>query len=385
MTMPPFAPSQRVALPDAMAGLCFILLLLLGLFSNGQAWFAAGFSLPLAGWQDFMAGKPMEQTALAMAKAGLPAGAAKIERGLSWQLAGDLGPRVREGERDWLFLVDELTPHPDGERDAAARAQEVIWLNQRLARQGIALLVAVIPDKSRVVAEHLGRLQRSAKFEYRVKEWADRLAQAGIEVIDLNDTLAGLQARREIPFLRTDSHWTEAGAEAAAARIASQIQRLNSAGQTSPGWRLTGQERRPRPGDLVRLAGIDWLPTALQPRTEWVQQSRFEPVASVTPTLRRIHAANADNDDLFGDAELPAIAVIGSSFSRNSNFVPFLAQHLQARVANFAVDGGDFAGAARAYLGSAAFKQTPPRLLLWEIPERVLMADRRLDRLDRTD
>ena len=167
--MPPFAPSQRVPLPDALAGLCFVLLLLLGLLSNGQAWFAAGFSLPFTGWQDFMAGKPMQQAAQAMAKAALPAGAAQIERGLSWQLAGDLGPRVREGERDWLFLVDELTPHADGARDAAARAQEVIWLNQRLARQGIALLVAVIPDKSRVAAEHLGRLQRPAIFANRVR------------------------------------------------------------------------------------------------------------------------------------------------------------------------------------------------------------------------
>ncbi len=383
--MPPFAPSQRVPLPDALAGLCFVLLLLLGLLSNGQAWFAAGFSLPFTGWQDFMAGKPMQQAALAMAKAALPAGAAQIERGLSWQLAGDLGPRVREGERDWLFLVDELTPHADGARDAAARAQEVIWLNQRLARQGIALLVAVIPDKSRVAAEHLGSLQRPAIFANRVKDWTARLAQAGVEVIDLNDTLAGLQARRQSPFLRTDSHWSEAGAEAAAARISGQIQRLNSAEQSSPGWQMTGRERLPRPGDLVKLAGIEWLPPALQPRPESVQQSRFEPIATVTPNLLRINAGNADNDDLFGDAELPAIAVIGSSFSRNSNFVPFLAQHLQTRVANFAVDGGDFAGAARAYLGSAAFKQTPPRLLLWEIPERVLMADRRLDRLDRTD
>ena len=383
--MPPFAPSQRVPLPDALAGLCFVLLLLLGLLSNGQAWFAAGFSLPFTGWQDFMAGKPMQQAALAMAKAALPAGAAQIERGLSWQLAGDLGPRVREGDRDWLFLVDELTPHADGARDAAARAQEVIWLNQRLARQGIALLVAVIPDKSRVAAEHLGSLQRPAIFANRVKDWTARLAQAGVEVIDLNDTLAGLQARRQSPFLRTDSHWSEAGAEAAAARISGKIPRLNSAEQSSPGWQMTGRERLPRPGDLVKLAGIEWLPPALQPRPESVQQSRFEPVASVTPPLRRINAANADTDDLFGDTELPAIAVIGSSFSRNSNFVPFLAQHLQAKVANFAVDGGDFAGAARAYLGSAAFKQTPPRLLLWEIPERVLMADRRLDRLDRTD
>jgi alginate O-acetyltransferase complex protein AlgJ len=62
--------------------------------------------------------------------------------------------------------------------------------------------------------------------------------------------------------------------------------------------------------------------------------------------------------------------------------VPFLEQKMHRQVANFALDGGDFDGAARAYLRSAAFKQTPPKLLVWEIPERVLTADLNRHQLD---
>ena len=121
---------------------------------------------------------------------------------------------------------------------------------------------------------------------------------------------------------------------------------------------------------MVKLAGLDGLPAGLQPRPEMAQQSRFEVVrdAAVASAGKTVDA------DLFGDAELPSIALIGTSFARNSNFVPFLEHKLHRQVGNFALDGGDFDGAARAYLRSPAFKQTPPKLLVWEIPERVLPA-----------
>ena len=38
----------------------------------------------------------------------------------------------------------------------------------------------------------------------------------------------------------------------------------------------------------------------------------------------------------------------------------------------FARDGGNFWGSAGAYFSSDAFEQTPPRLIVWEIPERTL-------------
>jgi len=70
----------------------------------------------------------------------------------------------------------------------------------------------------------------------------------------------------------------------------------------------------------------------------------------------------------------PNVALIGTSFSRNSNFVAFLEQALGASLGNFAKDGGEFSGAARDYFASPAFRETPPQLLIWEIPERDLQS-----------
>ena len=45
-----------------------------------------------------------------------------------------------------------------------------------------------------------------------------------------------------------------------------------------------------------------------------------------------------------------------------------------ASLGNFAKDGGEFSGAARDYFASPAFRETPPQLLIWEIPERDLQS-----------
>lgn len=45
----------------------------------------------------------------------------RIERGLQWNLTGDLGPSVRAGCGDWLFLTDELEVYPDRLKSAQFR------------------------------------------------------------------------------------------------------------------------------------------------------------------------------------------------------------------------------------------------------------------------
>ena len=363
--------SVLVSIADAWAGGCFVLILALGLLSNGYAWFHDQLTPITSSWSRFMVGEPMQQLANALAKAELPVDAARMERGLSWLVSRDLGPRVREGERDWLFLTDELTPHAKGAQSAASRVQQVIELRQRLAAGGIQLLVVVVPDKSRIAAEHLGKLHRPAAFADRVKRWTDPLVQAGVDVLDLSAALAALERQGQPAFLRTDSHWTEAGAETAADVVAQRIQDLGGVPPSASSVRLKERVTAPRPGDLVRLAGLDGLPMWLQPRPELAQLSRFE----VTRDPAVASPGHSGDADLFGDAELPSVALIGTSFSRNSNFAPFLEQKLHRQLGNFAMDGGDFDGAARAYLRSAAFKQTPPKMVVWEIPERVLSSD----------
>jgi alginate O-acetyltransferase complex protein AlgJ len=49
-----------------------------------------------------------------------------------------------------------------------------------------------------------------------------------------------------------------------------------------------------------------------------------------------------------------------------------LQQALGAKIGSFAKDGGKFSGSARDYFANPAFTQTPPKLVVWEIPERDL-------------
>ncbi len=69
---------------------------------------------------------------------------------------------------------------------------------------------------------------------------------------------------------------------------------------------------------------------------------------------------------------MPEVALIGSSFSVNANFHGRLQEALQAPVGQFAESGGAFWGSARDYFRSEAFRETPPKLVVWEIPERVI-------------
>lgn len=315
----------------------------------------------------FLDGRVTKQIADRLADTFLPSTAAQGERGASWLAFGDLGPRVRQGCPDWLFLTDELTSYKDAQANAAARAATVARVASRLKREGIALLVAVVPDKSRIEQDHLCGLTRPAEFSDRVDTWVTSLVHAGVQAVNLAPALTGLPSA---PFLRTDTHWNELGADAAATAIADHVKRAYPAGGVlgpAHAVRYVAGPPVARPGDLTRLAGIDWLPVKWQPAQDVVPTSTFEKAEA----FERAKPAS-EEDALFGDDGLPTVAVVGTSFSRNSNFVPFLEYRLGVGVANFGRDGGEFAGGAHAYFDSPAFKQTPPRLIVWEIPERSL-------------
>ena len=287
--------------------------------------------------------------------------AARLQRGLAWLALRDMGPQVRRGCPGWLFLASELAVHPEGQAHAAARARTVARVQQALARRGIALLVAVVPDKTRIEAHRLCSLHRPAALAGRIAAWTGMLASHGVAALDLTPALQDVHPDA---FLRTDTHWNETGAGAAARAVAERIRAAGTALEPPARYEVKPRPPGPRPGDLVRLAGLDWLPPSWQPEPETVVEHDY---------AVRADAAD-DADDLFGDARLPGIAVIGTSFSRTSNFVPQLAQDLGAAVGNFGRDGGEFGGAAKAYFASPAYRQTPPRLVVWEIPERDLQS-----------
>ncbi len=280
----------------------------------------------------------------------------QIERGLQWNLTGDYGPSVRAGCAEWLFLADELEIHADREKSAQFRAELAARLNTKLQASGINLLMVVVPDKTRIESRHLCGLRRPAAFESRVVNWQEALKSHGIATLDLTQTLENTPGER---YYRTDTHWNETGSYSAAKAVSAQLEELGWVSVSSAGEVTLSPARVARSGDLVHLAGLDGLPACLRPALEQAQVTDVAPVAVVS-------------DDLFGDAGTPSVALMGTSYSRNSNFVAFLSHRLGEPVANLAKDGGDFAGAAIAYFSGNTFRATPPKQVIWEIPERVI-------------
>lgn len=361
----PVPPSELAIRTSPLAGATLLVLLTAGLLSCG--WLAMQGKIEALpsklSTNAVLEGDVTHRIAKELSAASLPQYAANLERGASWLLFQDTGPRVRQGCPGWLFLADELKLHRRAQSNADAKAQAVIGLRQQLARRGIELLVAVIPDKSRIAAAQRCTLRRPGALQARIVDFTWVLQKAGVATIDLTPVMQPLGAQA---YLQTDTHWSESGAQSAARAIGQRTRALGITPTPQKAFDVSHAPAAPRPGDLVRLSGIDWLPLSLQPAIEVVAQTqvkeRIEAPASGSDSL----------DDLFGDDNLPNTALIGTSFSRNSNFAGFLQLALGAPVGNFAKDGGEFSGAAKAYFDSPAFEQTPPRLVIWEIPERDL-------------
>lgn len=353
-SLPPDSPSRAALLPAAAFALALVLGLVAGVASLSRA--------PAQAWKGID-----EPESVASGESGarvsrllndhfaLRDAFHRVERGVSWVLLGDLGPRVRGGCPGWLFLKDELEIHPDPAGAAAMRAELAARAGERLAARGAKLLLVIVPDKSRIEREHLCGLRRPARFEGRVAGWVADLEARGVSALDLAPALAGQPGER---YYRTDSHWNEEGARASAQAIAGRL-RAQGLAQAVPAPGPLAAERVPRRGDLVRVAGLDGLPDGIGPGVEIVQRYA-------------VPAPAAASDDLFGDAGVPKVAVVGSSYSRSANFVPFLARELGEPVVNAAREGADFDGAARAYLEGATFRDTPPRIVVWEVPERAI-------------
>lgn len=360
------AQSSAVTAPVSKAsGVFFVAFLAIGFVSCAWLLLSGKVEMlpPRLTLDDALHGEITHKVAKQLSKAAVPEQAADVERGASWLLLRDTGPRVRSGCPGWLFLTDELRIHRHAQGNAETKAGVVREIQQRLAKRGILLLVAVVPDKSRIASAQLCDLRRPLQLQQRAVEWVDGLNKAGVATIDLATSLQPLGADA---YLRTDTHWSETGSAAAARAVAQQVQAMGISATPHKEFDVRVQDPARRPGDLVRLAGLEWLPVPWQPQPETVAATLISEKA--TQAL-----SGGDNlDDLFGDDNLPNVALIGTSFSRNSNFAGFLQQALGAPIGNFAKDGGEFSGGANGYFDNPAFKQTPPKLVIWEIPERDL-------------
>ena len=282
-----------------------------------------------------------------------------------WRLFGSGGPQVAVGCDDWLYLTEEAQTVRGAEENLAARADIVAQVAAALARRGIELVVAVVPDKARIERATLCNAPRTAQSMARYGIFQAMLRERRIASLDLARRLE--QARQEGPvYYRTDTHWNQRGAAIAAKAVAEAVTTT-----LDPGFAYRTEAapvETDGPGDLLRLMSLDLVPETLSPLG-----IKLRPASDRQFVARTVQTEKpAEADDLLATGPGDQVVLIGSSYSTNANFQGSLQEALRAPVNNVAEAGGGFSGAASTYFGGSAFAESPPRLIVWEIPERAL-------------
>jgi alginate O-acetyltransferase complex protein AlgJ len=266
---------------------------------------------------------------------------------------------VLVGKDGWLFTSEEFKFYPDGDKGIQEKLDLALKAQAQLAEQGINLVVVVVPSKARVYDEQLGRYNFPPYNQDVYQNFIETLESKGISTVKVLDALRAAKTQQAV-FLKTDTHWTPAGAEIVAKEIAKVVGKkglLPSLGSSS--YQTTLTETIQHQGDLLNYVPLGSLQESLGPAFDGLEQ--------------RVTEGSGDGGGLFGSSSIP-VALVGTSYSANTlwNFDGALKEFLGTDVLNVANQGEGPVVPMKDYLVGNDLKDTPPELVIWEIPERFI-------------
>lgn len=278
---------------------------------------------------------------------------------IQYTLFGEGRPGVIVGADGWLYTQEEFRGWPDAQHRVESHLATIAEVDRLLARRGTALIVALLPAKARIYPEHRAEQMPAPIHKDLYAHTRRGLLDRGVTAPDLFTALARCKGREQV-FLRTDTHWTPAGARCAAADIVATVQRSGRMNPRQQVYRTEQGTIREHSGDLLRFLPLTPYFASLLP-----------PADQVVETHTQSPAAN----DLLADTPAPEVVLVGTSYSADPlwNFVGFLQEGLGEDVLNLADPGrGPFAPMLDYLRDTTA---PLPRLVIWEIPERYLPAE----------
>jgi len=277
---------------------------------------------------------------------------------LNYSLFDEGRPGVLIGSQGWLYTTEEFQAGPDDAAQIAAKLKEIGEVRRTLAARNTRLLVLLVPAKSRVYPEHLGRYIWPTKKQNVYESFRQQLTEQGIVAPDLLPALVAAKSQGQL-FLRTDTHWTPLGARVAANVVRTAVSDL-TADVPPARFQVDVAPNTSYSGDLLKYV----------PLGPWQSHFGPKPDRLITPTARR---TDSGGGGLLGD-ETPAITLVGTSYSANKKwgFESLLKGVLGADLVNAAQEGKGPMVPMREYLKSTTYKDSVPKLVIWEIPERFL-------------
>jgi len=259
------------------------------------------------------------------------------------------------GRQGWLFSEEEFRGAANADGGISRGVREISKVAVDLRSRGLHLIVVPLPAKSDVYREYLTDQRYASIAERRYADFLDAMSAAQIDVVDARKALLRAKVQDNV-FLKTDTHWTPAGARAVSDEIAASSQ---ISGQTH--FLLKDEPSRELEGDLVKFVAGARLASSIGLKNE-----------VVTPQTALAHEAGPITDILGQDEAFPVV-LVGTSYSANDtwSFPAYLEAALGANVLNVAEIGrGPVVPMQKFLAGSHQIEGQPT--VLWEFPVRYL-------------
>lgn len=266
------------------------------------------------------------------------------------------GPFHVDTSTGWIIGQDQLKDDFSVSEEAEALWREIV---AAFTDKGITLAALIAPPRPLFAPDRAKSLgYDAAQAREGFAAYIDALNKAGIIVPDLSEhAFEGDQS--EFYFAR-DTHWTPKGAALSAAYLAQKI---------------TG---RPPSGTLATVPFTDMY-------TEKGSLSTVvEKVCGLRPNAEKVEAPiytkQGNASDLLTDKTDPAIALIGTSFSRRYKHDAYqvanaIAHAFDAPVGNYSVIGGKLTGAMGAFISSGKLDSNKYNMVVWETPYTTLLTN----------
>lgn len=239
--------------------------------------------------------------------------------------------------------------------------KELLKVVAALRERGTEIVLVVPPprpvaDRARLLAAEVAALDYDvAAAEAGYTAMLEDLRADGILVADVLGRARAHLGADEPFYLRRDIHWSSDGARIAAEAAAETVAALPLAA-TLDSAAFTTEERDVADADEKLGDALETLCDVTVPP----EQETF------------YRTTEADAEAGLFDERAPQVVLVGTSFSHRGdddpNFSGFLQQALATRVLNASEEGGGFEGAMAAYLRSQAFREDPPKVIVWEFP-----------------
>lgn len=255
------------------------------------------------------------------------------------------------GQGGWLFTAEELRPQPsDPQLDGVVST--VRDIATQLRAQGTDLVVVPLPAKIDIYRDKSPDRVFGQALETLYARFSDQLAVQSVGVVDARDALTNPAAP---VFFATDTHWTPHGAKLVATAVAAS----GTIDRGALEYDLVRRDAKALTGDLIRF----------------ITSNDFAPRIGLPPEtiVQRVQTPVDAGFDIFGDADHD-IVLVGTSYSANDDwgFADALMRTLGRDVVNVAQQGLGPLQPMRDYLEGPDFRNTPPAVVIWEIPIRYL-------------